>query len=304
MNKKIAVMGAGIIATGIGKTLIDNGYEVNCFNRTKENASELIQAGAAYFTSPAAAAAGADFVISAVWNKDAFDSIMLGDDGLYKNASKGQIFIDMSTQLPDTALDAAAEFAKKGAFFIDAPIHGSKAEANSGGLWIMAGGEREIYDRASVVLSVLGETVHYMGSSGKGYASKLCGNHLVSTVVAAVCESIVLASKAGIDPEEIVKVWMESDFRSPVVGGVGGSVIDRDFDVSFHLRTMVKDTELIRNFSESLDVPVFLSNIVHEVNKVGQNMGFGEENASAVVKVFEHMAGTEVKKNREGSENS
>lgn len=296
MSKRIALMGAGIIASGVGRTLMSNGYELNCYNRTKANASDLIDAGAQYFDTPAAAAADAEFVLSAVWNKEALDHVMLGPDGLYANAVEGQMFIDMSTQLPATAVSAAAEFAKKGAFFLDAPIHGSKAEANSGGLWIMAGGEKTAYDKSLELLSVLGETVHYMGGSGKGYASKLCGNHLVSTVVAAVCESIVLASKAGIDPEEIVKVWMESDFRSPVVGGVGGSVINRDFDVSFHLRTMVKDTELIRNFSESLNVPVFLSNIVHEVNKVGENMGFGDENASAVVKVFEHMAGTEVKK--------
>jgi 3-hydroxyisobutyrate dehydrogenase-like beta-hydroxyacid dehydrogenase len=84
---------------------------------------------------------------------------------------------------------------------------------------------------------------------------------------------------------------MDSDFRSPVVDGVGNSIIARDFEVAFHLRTMVKDTELIRNYSESLDVPVLLSNIVHEVNKFGMNKGYGEENASAVVKVFEEMAG-------------
>ncbi len=297
MAKKIAVMGAGIIATGVGKTLLDNGYNLNCYNRTEANAAELVNAGAVYYDSPAAAAEGTDFVISAVWNKDAFDHVMLGENGLYMNAAEGQIYIDMSTQLPETAAEAAAVFAEKNAGFLDAPIHGSKAEANAGGLWVMVGGEKDTYEKALEILQVIGETVHYMGGHGKGYASKLCGNHLVSTVVAAVCESIVLASKAGIDPVEIVKVWQESDFRSPVVGGVGSSVISRDFDVSFHLRTMVKDTELIRNFSESLDVPVFLSNIVHEVNKVGLNMGFGDENASAVVKVFEYMASTVVSGN-------
>ncbi len=102
---------------------------------------------------------------------------------------------------------------------------------------------------------------------------------------------MVLASKAGIDLNELVSLWMESDFRSPVVDGVGHSMIDRDFAVSFHLRTMVKDTELIRNYSESIGVPVMLSNMVHELNKVGENLGYGEENASAVVKVFEQMAG-------------
>ncbi len=296
MSKKIAVMGAGIMATGIGKTLLSAGYSVSCYNRTKEHSSALIQSGAEYFDSPAGAAAGAEFIVSMVWDKKAFDHVMLGPGGLYENAAKDQIFIDMSTQLPEAAIEAAEAFRKKGAHFIDAPVHGTKGEANSGGLWIMAGGDRAVYERATEVFKIIGETYHYMGGNGKGYASKLCGNHLVSTIVAAVCESMVLASKAGIEPNEILKVWMESDFRSPVVDGVGNSIISRDFDVSFHLRTMVKDTELIRNFSESINVPVLLSNIVHEVNKIGLNMGVGDENASAVVKVFEHMAGAEIGK--------
>ena len=287
-------MGAGIMATGIGKTLMDAGYSVSCYNRTKANATELINAGAEYRDTPSAAAAGADFIISMVWDRKAFDHVMKGEAGLFENAAAGQVYIDMSTQLPDTAVEAAEAFKKKDAFFLDAPVHGTKGEANSGGLWIMAGGDKSAYEKALEIFKVIGETWHYMGGTGKGYASKLCGNHLVSTIVAAVCESMVLASKAGIEPEEILKVWMESDFRSPVVDGVGNSIISRDFDVSFHLKTMVKDTELIRNFSESIEVPVLLSNIVHEVNKIGLNMGIGDENASAVVKVFEHMAGSRI----------
>ncbi|MBI9108996.1 MAG: NAD(P)-dependent oxidoreductase [Spirochaetales bacterium] len=294
MEKRIAIIGTGIMGTGMGKTLLSSGFEVKCYNRTKDNAADLIAAGAEYCNTPAAAAKGADFIISMLWDKSAFDSVMNGADGLIENACSGQIYIDMSTQLPEAGVSAAEAFRKNGADFLDAPVHGTKGEANSGGLWIMAGGEKAVYDRAVQVLSVVGETYHYMGGHGKGYATKLCGNHLVSTIVAALCESMVLASKAGLDPKEVLKVWMESDFRSPVVEGVGNSIISRDFDVSFHLRTMVKDTELIRNFSESLSVPVLLSNIVHEVNKIGLNMGYGEENASAVVKVFETMAGSKI----------
>ncbi|MDX9938422.1 MAG: NAD(P)-dependent oxidoreductase [Sphaerochaetaceae bacterium] len=291
MGKHVAIMGTGIMGTGMGKVLLKQGYSVSCYNRTESNAKDLVAAGATYAKTPAKAAEAADFVIIMMWNKEALDSVVLGDDGLFANAKDGQVFIDMSTQLPDTGLWLAKEFAKKGAGFLDAPVHGSKGEANSGGLWIMAGGDENTYRKALPILQIVGETVHYMGGSGKGYATKLCGNHLVSTIVAALCESMVLAKKAGLDPKEVLSVWMDSDFRSPVVEGVGNSIISRNFEVAFHLRTMVKDTELIRNYSESLNVPVLLSNIVHEINKVGLNKGYGEENASAVVKVFEEMAG-------------
>ena len=154
----------------------------------------------------------------------------------------------------------------------------------------MCGGKKDTFNKAEGILSIVGKTVHYMGDHGKGYAAKLCGNHLVSTIVAAICESMVMGKKAGLNPKEFLNVWMDSDFRSPVVEGVGNSIITRDFDVSFHLRTMVKDTELIRNFSESIKVPVLLFNIVHKVNNIGENKGLGEENASAVVKVFENFS--------------
>lgn len=291
MNKTAAVIGTGIMGTGIGKTLLENGWKVNCYNRTRENAEYLVSAGAHYYSSPGKALAGADYIIIMLWNFTALESVLLGENGLFENAVEGQIFIDMSTQLPETARFETKGFRKKNAYFLDAPVHGTKGEANNGGLWIMAGGNEDIYKKALPLFKVIGETSHYMGVHGKGFATKLCGNHLVSSIVAALGESMVLADKAGIDLKEILKLWMESDFRSPVVDGVGNSIISRDFDVSFHLRTMVKDTELIRNFSESIQVPVLLANTVHEVNKIGLNKGWGEENASAVVKVFEDMAG-------------
>lgn len=291
MGKSIAILGTGVMGTGLGKTVLTKGYKVKCYNRTKKNAQHLIDAGAIYCETPKEAIKDATFIITMMWNKEALDSVVLNEDGLFNNATKGQVFIDMSTQLPETALYLAKGFAQKEAHFLDAPVHGSKGEANSGGLWIMVGGEKNVYEKALPLLNDLGESVHYMGGHGNGYATKLCGNHLVSTIVAALAESLALAKKADLDLNEVLKVWMHSDFRSPVVEGIGSSIINRDFEVAFHLRTMVKDTELIRNYSEALNVPVLLANIVHEINKIGLNMGYGEENASAVTKVFEQMAG-------------
>ena len=291
MRKKAAVIGTGIMGTGMGKTLLKEGWEISCWNRTPENAEELVKAGAELSSTPAEASSGAEYIISILWSKEALESAATGDTGLFSSAKPGQIYIDMSTQLPETAVWQAGEYEKAGADFLDSPVHGTKGEANNGGLWVMCGGKKDTFDKAEEILSIVGKTVHYMGDHGKGYAAKLCGNHLVSTIVAAICESMVMGKKAGLNPKELLNVWMDSDFRSPVVEGVGNSIITRDFDVSFHLRTMVKDTELIRNFSESIKVPVLLSNIVHEVNKIGENKGWGEENASAVVKVFEDFSG-------------
>jgi 3-hydroxyisobutyrate dehydrogenase-like beta-hydroxyacid dehydrogenase len=288
---KVAIIGTGIMGTGVGLTLRKKGHEVTCWNRTQANARELVDAGATWRATPRQAAEGAEHVVILVWNEAALRAALDGPDGLYAGARSGQTYVDMSTQLPATAEQEAAEFRKRGAAFLDAPVHGTKGESRSGGLWIMAGGERAVYDRALPLFKAIGETVHYMGPTGKGCAAKLCGNHLVSTILAALAESLAMAEKAGLDARELIKLWGESDFRSPIIAGAGGSMLNHDFGVSFHLRTMVKDTELIRNYSEAIGVPVLLSNVVHELNKVCQNKGWGDLNASAVFKLFEEMAG-------------
>jgi 3-hydroxyisobutyrate dehydrogenase-like beta-hydroxyacid dehydrogenase len=290
---KVAVIGTGIMGTGIGLTLLGKGHEVACWNRTRDNAGELVQAGAAFRATPREAAAGAEYVLILVWNEEALRAVLDGPDGLVAGARGGQIYLDMSTQLPATAVAEAAEFEARGAAFLDAPVHGTRGESRAGGLWIMVGGDRAVYERALPLFQAIGETVHYMGPTGKGCAAKLCGNHLVSTILAALGESLAMARKAGLDGFELLELWGESDFRSPIIEGAGSSMLRHDFGVSFHLRTMVKDTELVRNYSESIGVPVLLSNIVHELNKVCQNKGYGEENASAIFKLFEEMAGIE-----------
>lgn len=307
---RVAVIGTGIMGTGVGLTLLKKGHEVFCYNRTQANAQELVRAGAVYCATPREAAEKASHVVILVWNEEALRAVLngtagvagsasaagmtgaAGEDGLYACAAPGQVFVDMSTQLPATAIAEAARFAEKGALFVDAPVHGSKAEARSGGLWIMVGGEKTAWEAALPLLSEIGATTHYMGKTGSGCVAKLCGNHLVSAVLASLAESLAMAEKAGIDGYELIKLWGESDFRSPIIGGAGRSMLDHDFGVSFHLRTMVKDTELIRNYSETIGVPVMLSNMVHELNKVAQNKGWGDLNASAIFKLFEEMAGT------------
>ena len=243
---KIAILGTGTMGLGIGSTLIQKKHTLSIYNRTPGNAQPLIDKGARFHSTVAKAIEGAEIVILMPWNKDALESMSTGDTGTFNNAAENQIFINMSTQLPQTATWEASHYAKRKAHFLDAPVHGSKGEAYSGGLWIMVGGDKDIYTSVIPLFEAIGESHHYMGKHGNGYATKLCGNHLVSSIVAALGESITLAKKAGLDLKEVLGVWMDSDFRSPVVEGVGGSMISRDFEVSFHLRTMVKDTELIR----------------------------------------------------------
>ena len=272
--------------TRCAASILARGHEVSCYNRHPEHASELVADGAMLFATPAASAS---HVIILVWNEAALHAAVDGADGLCEHAKPGQVCIDMSTQLPETLRAVGGQFEARGAMFVDAPVHGTRGEAHSGGLWIMVGAPQKARHAALPVLNEISATVHHMGSVGSG--AKPCGNQLVWAILALLAESLAMAKKSGLDCHELLELWGESDFRSPIVEGAGRSMIDGDFAVSFHLRTMVKDTELIRNYSESIGMPVMISNTVHELNKTAQNLGRGELNATAIFKVFKLMAG-------------
>lgn len=292
MKEKIGIAGLGIMGSGLARVLLRAGYTVSVWNRTKQKTAEFEGLGATVARSPKHLAAGSDVVIAIVWDFAALERVTTGPDGLVEGAKRGQVIVDMSTQLPKTALWERDLYAKKGALFLDAPVHGTKGEVNSGGLWLMAGGDREVFDRMMPLFKSISETQHYMGPTGMGFAAKLCGNLYVSTLVAALTEALAAASKAGVPIPELLALWGESDFRSPLLQGFGKGVLERDFGVSFHLRTMVKDTALVKDLAEELGMPVPISSIVHELYKIGVNKGYGEENASAIVKVVEEMGGT------------
>jgi 3-hydroxyisobutyrate dehydrogenase-like beta-hydroxyacid dehydrogenase len=294
MKEKIGVVGLGIMGSGVARSFLKAGHPVTVYNRTRQKAEELGPLGAKIAENPAELARQTDVAIILIWDFPALEQVTLGPDGLLQGAHRGQVFVDMSTQLPKTALWEQKLYEEKGAAFLDAPVHGTRGEANSGGLWLMAGGEKPLFDKMIPLFKVISKTQHYMGPVGMGFSAKLCGNLFVSSVVAALAEALGMAAKAGVPVDELITLWGESDFRSPLIEGFGRAVLARDFSVSFHLRTMVKDTCLIKDFAEDLGMPVPISGLVHELYKIGVNKGLGEENASAIAKVVEDLGGTRI----------
>jgi 3-hydroxyisobutyrate dehydrogenase-like beta-hydroxyacid dehydrogenase len=293
--EKIGLIGLGVMGQGIASNILKAGYPLTIYNRTTGKVKEFLQKGAKQASTPKQAAESSDILIIMVWDTHALKAVMEGPNGALAGAHRGLTVIDMSTMTPEISKWEAARLEEKGAEFLDAPVHGTKGEVHAGGLWLMAGGKKEVFEQMIPIFKVLCETYHYVGPTGQGSALKLCGNLYVSTLVAALCEALVLAVKAGIKPSDALQLWGESDFKSPLLSGFGKAVCQRNFDVSFHLRTMVKDTDYVRKFAGELGFPVPVSSNVHEIYKMAQCMGWGEENASAVIKLFEQMAGVEVK---------
>lgn len=294
--KKIAYLGLGIMGRGMVGNLLKAGYEVTVWNRTPERCAPLVAQGAKQAGSPVEAAAAAEVIMYCLSDDNAVDDLVFGSGSLLSGVKPGQIVVDMTTCHPDTTRKEAAAYAEKGVEFLDAPVFGSKNEAANGGLWIVAGGKKELFEQVKPILEPLSETTHYMGGTAMGTSMKLVGNLVVAAQLEALGEAMTLATKAGLNPEDVLGVLHVTDFKSPIFDGVGQALINRDFSTHFALKLMLKDANLIARFAQDLNVPVPASAATREVIKAAVNKGWGELNASAFIQALEEQAGVTVKK--------
>jgi 3-hydroxyisobutyrate dehydrogenase-like beta-hydroxyacid dehydrogenase len=295
MIKTISYLGLGTMGSGMASNLFKAGYELTVWNRSAEKCEPLARKGARVADSPADAVRDVDLVIYMLSNDQAVEEVVFGAKGILGAIKEGQIAIDMSTVLPATSLQEQEAFAKCGVDFVDAPVFGSKQEAADAKLWIVAAGKKAIFEKVKPVLEHLGQTVRYFGRSGNATAMKLVGNLIVALELEALSEGLVLARKAGLDLNTVMEVVKVADFRSPVLVGNGEHILKRDFSTSFALKLMLKDAALIEQFAEGLKSPIPALRIVEKNLASAVDLGFGKENASAVIKALEKEAAVEVK---------
>ncbi len=292
--KKIAFLGLGIMGQNVSANLLKAGYDVTVYNRTPGKAGRLLAAGAKEAATAREAVTGAEVIMIMVSDDAAVSAMVFGEDGALAGAQSGQIAIDLTTVNPKTSLREAAAFNAKGVEFLDAPVFGSKGESRDAGLWIIVGGKKETFERVLPIFKVISATQHYMGENGKGSSMKLVGNLVVASQLHALGEAMVLAEKAGLNPRDVLGVFEVTDFKSPILSGVGDALCRRDFSPSFYLKLMLKDANLISEFAQDLNVPVPAASVIRETIKTAVNRGYGELNAFALIRVLEENAGVEV----------
>ena len=298
MIKRISYLGLGTMGSGMASNLLKAGYKLTVWNRSVEKCEPFARKGARVADTPADAVRDADLVMYSLSNDEAVEKVVFGAKGILSGINEGQVAIDMSTVLPATILREQEAYAKHGVDFLDAPVFGSKNESANAKLWIMASGNKAIYEKVKPVLEHLGQTVHYFGKNGNAAGMKLVGNLIVALEMEALAEGLVLAQKAGLDLSTVMEVVRVADFRSPLLVGNGQNILKRDFSTSFALKLMLKDAGLIEKFGESLQSPIPALRVVEKNLASAVDLGFGTENASALIKALEKEAGVKVNARR------
>src|SRR5213596_923572 len=298
MIKTISYLGLGTMGGGMASNLLKAGYKLTVWNRSAEKCESLARKGARVADTPADAVHDVDLVMYSLSNDQAVEEVVFGAEGILSGINEGQIAMDMSTVLPATSLREQEAYAKRGVDFLDAPVFGSKNESADAKLWIMAAGNEAIFEKVKPVLEHLGQTVHYFGKNGNAAAMKLVGNLIVALEMEALAEGLVLAQKAGLDLNTAMEVVKVADFRSPLLVSNGQNILKRDISTNFALKLMLKDADLIEKFAESLQSPIPALRVVERNLAAAVALGFGNENASALIKALEKPARVEVKAHR------
>ena len=295
MIKTISYLGLGTMGSGIASNLLKTGYQLTVWNRSVEKCEPFARKGARVADTPTDAVREVDLVMYCLSNDQAVEEVVFGTKGILGGIKEGVIAIDMSTVLPATSLREQEAYANHGVDFLDAPVFGSKQESADAKLWIMAAGNKAIFEKLKPVLEHLGQTVHYFGKNGNATAMKLVGNLIVALEMEALAEGLVLAQKAGLDLKTVMEVVKVADFRSPLLVSNGQNILKRDFSPSFALKLMLKDVGLIERFGDSLQSPVPALRLVGRNLASAFALGFGKENASALIKALEAKADVAVK---------
>jgi len=291
---KIAYLGMGTMGSGMAANLAKAGHEVSAWNRTPKTSPVLQDAGLRVTTDLASALAGAEVVMYCLSDDAAVDDLVFGSHKLLEHVPAGAVIIDLSTIDPETSNRERVAFEAKGHAFLDAPVFGTKGEAEGAGLWIVVGGPKDVFDSALALFQAISETVHYMGAGGKGTSMKLVGNLLVASQLQALGEALTLAKKAGLNLADVQEVLDVADFRTPIYYGVGRGAQAGDYTVNFALKLMLKDAKLIQDFAGRLGSPVPTAATAQKYIEESIKDGHGDLNASALILAIAKEAGVDL----------
>jgi 3-hydroxyisobutyrate dehydrogenase len=295
MSDRIGFIGLGIMGRPMARNLLGAGYPVAVWNRSRPPIKELAKDGATAASSPREVAEHSDVVITMVTDSPDVEQVILGPDGIIENARRGLVVIDMSTISPDVTRHIAAQLAEKEVEMLDAPVSGGEHGAIAGTLSIMVGGHKETFERCRPILEVLGHKLVYCGPSGSGQTVKLCNQIVVALNNLAMCEALVFAVKAGIDPDVVIDAVSAGAGSSWAIQNLAPMVVQRDFRAGFRVAHQQKDLRLALEAAGERFVPLPGTSLVHQLFAAIEAEGLGTEGTQSLVMALEKLADVEVK---------
>lgn len=241
MNKTVGFIGLGVMGNSMASHILEAGYPVLVYTRTKQKAEEILNKGAVWQETVKDLSEKADIIITMVGYPSDVEEIYLGENGILRHAKEGAFVIDMTTSKPSLAKKIAEKAKKKSIHALDAPVSGGDIGARNGTLAIMAGGEKEAFEACLPLFSVMGENIQYQGPAGSGQHTKMCNQIAIAAGMVGVAEAMAYAEKSGLNPEQVLKSITTGAAGSWSLSNLAPRMLKGDFAPGFYVKHFIKD---------------------------------------------------------------
>jgi len=293
---RIGFIGLGIMGKPMAKNLLKAGHTLVVFDIVPGPVAELAAAGAERAATCREAAEKAELVITMLPNSPHVKTAILGKDGVIEGAKKGSVVIDMSSIAPLVSQEVARALAEKGVEMLDAPVSGGEPKAIDGSLAIMVGGKEELFNRFKGILLSMGATAVLCGDVGAGNVTKLANQIIVGLNIAAMSEALVLAAKAGVDPEKVFDAIKGGLAGSTVLNAKAPMVLEGNYKPGFRIELHIKDLQNALDTAHAIGVPIPLTAGVMEIMQALKVEGKEKEDHGGVIQYYEKLAAIKVRK--------
>ncbi len=293
MPESVAFLGLGTMGAAMAANLARAGFAVTAWNRTTDRAPELADLGVTRATTPTEAVAGAGIVVVCVSDTPDVEAVLFGTDGVVEGAAAGTLVIDCSTIAPSGSWDFAARLGERGLRMIDAPVSGGSEGARNATLTIFVGGDAEDVERARPVLEALGRTITHVGPIGAGQAVKAVNQVILAGTYLGVAEGLVLATKAGLDVEQVVEALGGGAAQSWVLANRSGRMIDNKYPLGFKLALHRKDLLIALELAAQLGAVLPVSALAAQLESGLIAKGHADDDMSAIARAIRGLSGLE-----------
>lgn len=287
----IGFIGLGNMGFFMARNLQKAGHDLVVSDIRPDLAQGLVDYGAKFVTTPREVAERAQFMCTSLPGPKQVEQVSLGSGGLIEGLSVGKIYVDLSTSTPDLIRRIGSEFKSKGTEVLDAPVSGGATGAEAGTLAVYVGGEREVYDRVSLILSAIGDKVQHCGPLGAGEVTKLCNNLIAVGLIVFMPEVFTAGVKAGVSGQTLFDAISGGSGQTEMMKHSLPNILKREFGGSVGAGVILKDLELGLQLGESNGVPMEVTRaMVQKLREASEN-GFGDQ----PVLWQEKQAGTEIR---------
>jgi len=289
MSEKDAVgfIGTGVMGSSMAGHLLAAGNEVHVYNRTKTKSDKLVEAGAVWEDSPAAVAAKCNVIFTIVGYPKDVEEIYLGKKGLIESAAEGSLLVDMTTSSPKLAAGIWEAGRKRGISVLDAPVTGGDRGAREAKLTILAGGEKEDFERALPYFRLMGTNIKHMGKAGCGQYTKLVNQITLAGTMTGMCEGLAFAKGCGLDRREVLEAISGGAAGSWSLTNYGPRILDCDFDPGFFVKHYIKDMKLAEEAADEIGLDLPALTLTRELYEEISEGGLGEAGTQSLYCLYD-----------------